>query len=95
MKKLFCLLLAVLMIVTLAGCGKQARLENQAENKVEAMLNALENGNLEEAEKLLHPVSGKDAEFVAEDLQELVLLLENKKVTSFTADEVPRNWAFL
>lgn len=91
MKKLFCLLLAVLMIVTLAGCGKQARLENQAENKVEAMLNALENGNLEEAEKLLHPVSGKDAEFVAEDLQELVQLLENKKVTSFTADEVEAN----
>lgn len=96
MKKIVCMILAMLMIFALAGCSKLSRLENQIDDKVEAMLKALENGNLEKAEQLLHPVSDKEAEFVAEDLQALVQLLENKQVTSFTIGEVEgnkRNWA--
>ena len=96
MKKIVCMILAMLMIFTLAGCSKLTRLENQIDDKVEAMLKALENGNVEKAEQLLHPVSGKEAEFVAEDLQALVQLLENEKVASFSIGEVEgnkRNWA--
>ena len=96
MKKSFCLLLAMLMIFTLAGCDELTLLENQMGDKVETMLKALENDNVEKAEQLLHSVSDKEAEFVAEDLQALVQLLENKKVISFTAGEVEgnkRNWA--
>lgn len=96
MKKILCLLLAVLMIFTLAGCSKLSRLENRMDKKVETMLNALEAQDLGYAEKQLHPTTGKESEAVKEGLQEMLALFEGKKIESFALIEArarKQNWA--
>ena len=63
MKKWLCLMIAVLLLAVLAGCNMTSNFTDgtgttkmEATDKVQAMMDALADGDTEAAEKLLHPI---------------------------------------
>jgi len=84
----FVVLLAAVLLVAFLCCGKAERLEKTAVKKVDTMLTALETQNYEKLYSGLHPVTGKEAENVAKDLQDLLQFMEGKEITSVQFSEV-------